>query len=732
MTLIIAEKPTLGRSIADALPGTATTKDGCIIKGDYTIVWAYGHLMRLKEPHDYDASLKKWSLDALPIFFEDWQQIPDDSAALPGRPSKAQRVVQIGDLLKSADSVIHAGDPDEEGQLLIDEILRWHRYSGPVSRLDTGDTTIQGLQAALKSMKDNGDCMNAGWSAFARSVADLTVGVNLTRFFSLNNYPATLTIGRVQTPTLGLVAARDMLIEGHVKLKFYEVFAELYVDNKSVSAKYKPDVNDQNLTDGKIISEVYAQSKVDMLKDEVFNNISVTKKKETENPPLPFNLVKLQSYCSKKFGYDPSQVLEITQMLRDKYNAITYNRSDCQYLTENHFTEAPATMAAVVGNIGYKPKTMDISIKSRCFNDANITAHFAIIPQNKSVDVSKFTESERNVYLAICKYYMAQFMPPTKKEKTALSVALVDGGLLEASSVKILEPGYLAIFKESRKDETSTLCDIPAGTYKGEVTDARMDEKETKPPSRYTKASLNEDMTRIAKYVDDPAVKRLLLDKDKDKKGENGSIGTTATRPSIIDNLVTRGFIKEDGRAVISTPLGRELLRILPDELKKPDMTAYWWVIQEDIRTGAVTHKKLTDSVMDMIRRILHTQYPKINAGVLPEKSGGGSLASLGNCPRCGKSVIENKTAFGCSGWRDGCRFTIWKKPKLPTLKNTKFTATDAKAFLAGKKVYKNKLVKKDGALFEAYLVMADDANSPYGPSYDFEFETKKKKGGGK
>lgn len=729
MILIIAEKPALGRSIADAIPGTANTANGCITKGDYTIVWAYGHLMSYKAPEEYDSSLEKWTLDALPIFFRNWEQKPSKSA--DDKQDKSVRLKQIGNLLKTADSVIHAGDPDEEGQLLIDEILRYFKYSGKVYRLETGDTTTPALQKALKSMKDNNLFVNAGWSAYARGVADLTVGVNMTRYFSIHN-AVTLSIGRVQTPTLGMVIARDMLIEGHKKLKYFDVLASLKLCGDSVIAKYKPAKDDPNISDdGKIVTQTYAQSKVDMLKDESFSNISIAKKTERENPPLPFNLVKLQSYCSKKYGYDPTEVLEITQKLRDNYNAITYNRSDCQYLSENHFTEAPATMAAVCQNISFKPKALDMSIKSKCFNDANITAHFAIIPQNKRVDLNSLSAKERNVYLAICKFYMAQFMPSAVKEKSQLVVPLIDGGELVATSTKVVDPGYLAIFSDVEPDEISALSQMSAGQHKGECTDAYMEEKETKPPSRYTKATLNEDMTRIAKYVDDPNIKKLLLEKDKDKKGENGSIGTSATRATIIDKLISRGFLKADGKAIFSTPLAREFFRILPDELKKPDMTALWWVIQEDIRNGSASHDKLTDNVMEMINRVLKTNYPTIDPSVIPSrgKSGASSAASkpLGACPRCGKAVLDGKLSYSCSGWREGCKFSVWKQSKLPMLKNVKFTATDIKAFLSGKSVKKDKLVKKDGSLFSASLIMNDDPSSPYGVSFSLAFSDSKK-----
>ena len=213
----------------------------------------------------------------------------------------------------------------------------------------------------------------------------------------------------------------------------------------------------------------------------------------------------------------------MTQELREKYNAITYNRSDCQYLSEEQYKEAGPTMQQVIENIRFNPPGLDMSLHSRCFNDNNITAHTAIIPTNQKVDLTKLTDRQRNVYLAICKYYMAQFMPPAIKERTGLEVALADGGKLTSSSTKLLSPGYLYLFQKDlksgdiEKEERSALSELDQGQYKGTLEDAKVVEKETKPPARYTKATLNKDMTRIAKFVDDPDVKELLLKKDKIK-----------------------------------------------------------------------------------------------------------------------------------------------------------------------------------------------------------------------
>lgn len=727
MILVIAEKPVLGKAIADALPGTATMKNGCIYKGDYIVTWVFGHMLSLKEPEDYDIGYKSWNINSLPIFFKDWQvKIGKNGNLNKGQISKSQRVNQIGSLLKQADEVIHAGDPDDEGQLLIDELLRWFNYKGIVKRLDTANTTLVAMKKALSHMTDNKPHEPYGWSAYARSVADLMVGINMSRLFSCKNQTL-LTIGRVQTPTLGLVVNRDLAIEGHHKQKYHTIACDINFNNDTVQADFIPSKTDSNLVDGHILSKEYAEQICNRLKGQTLKNINITKKIVYEAPPLPFNLVKLQTYCSGKFGYSPQQVLDITQSLRENHKAITYNRSDCQYLSEEHYKEAPVTMKAVIMNIRYKPKSLDMNLKSKCFDSSKISAHFAIIPTNQKVNLDKLSEAEKNVYLAICKYYIAQFMPKAKKEQTNLSIELGNGEAIKAVSTVIIEQGYRSIFNEAEKDKASNLSKIPEGIYSGKITDTDIAEKETKPPSRYTKASLNEDMTCISKYVKDPKIKQLLLSKDEGKEGERGSIGTSATRSGIIESLVKRGFLREDGKKVISTALGRELYRILPDEIKKADMTAEWWSIQEEIQNGTANYNKLIDSVYDTIKHIVANvdNYPVVNSSIIAIKKKGGAV--IGKCPRCGGDIVETKTGFCCSNWKEptNCKFNIWKKSKSPLFAKTTFTAATVKKLLSGQSVKMKKLVSKTGKEFEAEVKMKDDPSSQYGPSFDLIFNKK-------
>ena len=694
MILVIAEKPVLGKAIADALPGTATMKNGCIYKGDYIVTWVFGHMLSLKEPEDYDIGYKSWNINSLPIFFKDWQvKIGKNGNLNKGQISKSQRVNQIGSLLKQADEVIHAGDPDDEGQLLIDELLRWFNYKGIVKRLDTANTTLVAMKKALSHMTDNKPHEPYGWSAYARSVADLMVGINMSRLFSCKNQTL-LTIGRVQTPTLGLVVNRDLAIEGHHKQKYYTIACDINFNNDTVQADFIPSKTDSNLVDGHILSKEYAEQICNRLKGQTLKNINITKKIVYEAPPLPFNLVKLQTYCSGKFGYSPQQVLDITQSLRENHKAITYNRSDCQYLSEEHYKEAPVTMKAVIMNIRYKPKSLDMNLKSKCFDSSKISAHFAIIPTNQKVNLDKLSEAEKNVYLAICKYYIAQFMPKAKKQQTNLSVELGNGEAIKAVSTVIIEQGYRSIFNEAEKDKASNLSKIPEGIYSGKITDTDIAEKETK---------------------------------DEGKEGERGSIGTSATRSGIIESLVKRGFLREDGKKVISTALGRELYRILPDEIKKADMTAEWWSIQEEIQNGTVNYNKLIDSVYDTIKHIVTNvdNYPVVNSSIIAIKKKGGAV--IGKCPRCGGDIVETKTGFCCSNWKEptNCKFNIWKKSKSPLFAKTTFTAATVKKLLSGQSVKMKKLVSKTGKEFEAEVKMKDDPSSQYGPSFDLIFNKK-------
>ena len=295
-------------------------------------------------------------------------------------------------------------------------------------------------------------------------------------------------------------------------------------------------------------------------------------------------------------------------------------------------------------------------------------------------------------------YYLIQFIRPIKKEITYLETDEQNGYKFKASSTKILDEGFNKYLdKTNNENQESVLSKISEGLYTGTINKSDIKEIETKPLARYTQASLIEDMTRISKYVDDQEIKEILKRKDKDKEGENGSIGTSATRASIIQNLIKRGYIKEEKDKVISTELGREYYNILPDEWKKADLTAKWWIIQEEIRDGKADQNKLLDSILLDIKKVIATKYVskfKLKKNYKNEKT------IVGHCPLCGKDIIESNKSFYCSGFKEGCKFSVWK-----TIAGKKISKTNIKQLLENGVTTEIKGFKaKSGKQFNAKL----------------------------
>ena len=289
-SLIIAEKPELAKSIVNAIDGKLNKNDGYFEKGNYVVTWAYGHILRLKTPEEYDEENKNWDMKQL----------------------------------------------DEEGQLLIDEIIEYCKFKGTVKRIQTSAFNEDYLKKALKNLEPNSKYETWGKSANARAIADYMVGINLSRYFSILN-GTTLSVGRVQTPTLGLVVNRDLAIENHIKEIYYDGYSDIDINGNIVRSKleHKDNITFKKSEELKQILDSFLNRKL---------QVSIKKQIKNENAPLPFNLTKLQSHISKKYKIKPDETLKITQDLREKYHAITYNRSDSQYLNEEHYKEAPGVI----------------------------------------------------------------------------------------------------------------------------------------------------------------------------------------------------------------------------------------------------------------------------------------------------------------------------------------------------------------------------------------------------
>ncbi|ASG29565.1 type IA DNA topoisomerase [Fusobacterium polymorphum] len=692
MKLIIAEKKELAEAIVAAIPGDKKYNGNSIIVGDYITCWIYGHVLAYKEPEEIDPSLKKWTLESLPIYFSKWDKKP--------LPQKIELFNTVKELIHSnqVTEIIHAGDGDSEGQYLVDEVLEYCSNKKPVKRLIINDNTLGGVKKAFSKIDDNSKYIPIGKSAEARAIADMIVGFSLSRFYSILNN-AKLSIGRVQTPTMALVVNRDNEIKNHIKEKYYNLQLKTNVNNLDIDLKYYAK---ERVTDKSIYEEL-----INKIGDKV-SKLTVTKKENYKATPLPYNLSDLESDAATLFKYSAKKTMDITQSLRDKYKAITYNRSDCRYLSEEHFKEAPNLIPIVAQKLNFVAN-FNFTEKSNCFNDKYVTAHHGIIP-TESGNFEEFSEDEKNIYKLIAERYFIQFLEKIKVEKTEAKTE-IEENIFKKSSTKILEPGYTKYFKvldnEDEKEEEieekieNSLSEIPAGEYQIEVSQTNffIEEKETVAKKPYTEATLIRDLNNIAKYVIDPEIRELLKSKDKDKKDVNGSIGTTATIPGILEGLIEKGFLTRKEEKIVSTELAKEYLKILPDSLKTPDSTALWWSIQEKIARGEARIEDLTLSVLEDVKAIINSEHKTISSQFSKEKQ---EKEVIGICPKCGEIIYEGEKNFYCSGYKTGCDFKLWKKIKVFNQKEVPITKQEAKTLLNKGTILITGLTNKTGKKYKA------------------------------
>jgi len=686
---IIAEKKELAEAIVAAIPGDKKYNGNSITVGDYITCWIYGHILTHKEPEEIDPSLKKWTLESLPIYFPKWDKKP--------LPNKIELFNSVKELMHSnqVTEIIHAGDADSEGQYLVDELLEYCSNKKPVKRLMVNDNTLGGVQKAFSKIDDNSKYISLGKSAEARAIADMIVGFSLSRYYSIINN-AKLSVGRVQTPTMALVVNRDNEIKNHIKEKYYNLYLKTNINDIDIDLRYS---NKERTIDKSIYEEF-----INNVGDKT-SNLVVTKKENYRATPLPYNLSDLESDAATLFKYSAKKTMDITQNLRDKYKAITYNRSDCRYLSEEHFKEAPKLIPLVAEKLNFTA-TFDFNEKSRCFNDKYVTAHHGIIPTGAG-DFEQFSQEEKNIYKLIAERYLIQFLEKVKIEKTEAKVE-INEAIFKKSSIKILEPGYTKYFKVLEDDnendeeiEENNLSKIPGGEYQIKINNSNffIEEKETTAKKPYTEATLIKDLNNIAKYVKDPEIRELLKSKDKDKKDVNGSIGTTATIPGILEGLIEKGFLTRKEEKIVSTELAQEYLKILPESLKTPDSTALWWSIQEKIAIGEAKLEDLTLSVLEDVKTIINSEHKTISSEFSTVKQ---EKEVIGVCPKCGKLIYEGEKNFYCNGYKSGCDFKLWKKIKIFNQKEVKITKQDAKTLLNKGTILITGLTNKAGKKYKA------------------------------
>lgn len=575
MRLIIAEKPSLARAIAAALPGTPRQVDQHLECGSGDVVaWCAGHILEVAPPEDYAAEWKSWSLDPLPLVPSDWRH----------RITRRELVGSLRKLLRRATTVVHAGDPDREGQLLVDEVLLFLGWQGPTLRLLVTDLNTPAVRRALSVLERNDRYRPLYAAALGRQRADWLYGMNLTRLYTLRarlgGYQGVLSVGRVQTPLLGLIVRRDREIERFVSKPFYGVDVRLRTTSGSeFTAQWAAGKEHERLTDpeGRLLVREVAEAVSQKIAGQRVTVTSHDQKRQSEPPPLPYSLADLQIDAGRRLGLSAAAVLEVAQHLYER-QLITYPRSDCSHLPEEHFGQGREVLSAIAfraPRLAEACAAADVKRRSKAWDDAKVTAHHAIIPSSTQVGVS-LTGSDLALYELIAERYIQQFLPPFEYLQTKVAFAAA-GETFVARGRQMLALGWRVLAKkdQAEKDdgddhddnENASLPPLIEG-QELHCSTTKVVEKRTKPPKAFTDASLIAAMCNVAKFVSDPKARKILQDTD--------GIGTPATRAAIIETLFERRFVERTKKQIRSTPIGRALIDALPSVATTPDMTAVW------------------------------------------------------------------------------------------------------------------------------------------------------------
>ncbi|MFC3152899.1 DNA topoisomerase III [Litoribrevibacter euphylliae] len=584
MILYIAEKPSLGRAIADALPKPLKKNDGFITAANGDVVsWCIGHLLEQAEPDAYHASFKQWKMEHLPILPDQWQLQP--------KPKTRKQLSVLKKLVKESTQLVHAGDPDREGQLLVDEVLSYLNVPktkrANTQRLLINDLNLSAVRQALQKLQPNTNFVPLSVSALARSRADWLYGINMTRAYTLqgrkSGYNSVLSVGRVQTPVLGLVVRRDEEIDNFVSKPFYEVMAHLTTEqNQAFTAKWQPSEACQPYMDdeGRVLSKALAENVVKRISHQPASVTSYQSKDKQQAQPLPYNLSALQIDASKRFNLSAQQTLDACQSLYEQHKLITYPRSDNRYLPEEHHAQAAQVLNALSSNQSDQQDAInkaDPKIKTKAWNDKKVEAHHAIIPTAKRTSLDKLSRAEQQVYGLIARQYLALFYPAYRYQERKAEIEIQKGKFI-AQSKEDIDLGWKALFLSQNKASSSKTVEgqtehkspLPKLTQ-GQVLQshqAELLEKQTQPPQPFTDATLLSAMTGISRYVKDPEIRKVLRETD--------GLGTEATRASIIELLFKRQFLVRQGKQIRATQTGKSLINALPEQASTPDMTADW------------------------------------------------------------------------------------------------------------------------------------------------------------
>ena len=603
MKLYIAEKPSLGRAIADGLTSLLNKphrkQQGYIELANGDVVsWCIGHLLEQAEPDAYNEAYKSWKLEHLPIVPQEWQ--------LKAKSQTRSQLTVLRKLVKQADQIVHAGDPDREGQLLVDEVLSHLKISAHkrknTQRCLISDLNPPAVKRALINLRSNQEFVPLSVSALSRSRADWLYGMNMTRAYTLQGqkagYQGVLSVGRVQTPLLGLVVKRDEEIANFVSRDFYQVEASLVnANDESFLLKWQPSEACKPYQDeeGRVLHKPLAENVCQRIHQQPAEITKLEQKDKQQPPPLPFNLSTLQIEAAKAFAMSAQQVLDTCQSLYERHQLITYPRSDSRHLPVEQHSLAPNVIQAIGQNcqpLQHYCELAQPSLKSKAFNDSKVEAHHAIVPSEKSISSAQFeklNQFEKKIYRHIARQYLMQFFPAYQYAETKVE-AMIAGGLFKTQAKQPLKLGWKTLYGDKANSNNTKnqqpgeqiggkgSQDLPPisldpndkqhGKHAWLCKNGNLIEKQTTPPEYFNDGTLLAAMTGIARYVTNADIRRTLKETD--------GLGTEATRAGIIELLFKRNFLQRSGKQIRSTDVGRGLIKSLPESAITPDMTALW------------------------------------------------------------------------------------------------------------------------------------------------------------
>jgi len=677
MRLFIAEKPSTAKAIAAALGG-ARSHDGYIECGGDKITWCFGHMLEQAQPDEYTpddvprtkTGKKVWRTNELPIIPETWILRPKATA-------KKQLAV-IGKLILTASEIINAGDPDREGQLLIDEVLEHFNADQKILRfwVSAQDTTT--VKRGLAALKDNENYCGWADAARGRARADWLIGMNLSRAYTLRaqrgGSRVLMTVGRVQTPTLALIVNRDREIKAFKPIAYHTINAEIQHEGGTFMTAWKAGQDQPGLdSEGRLIDTTIADAMVASVNGQPGKIAEYKQEAKKQNHPLAFALSDITFQASNKYGYSAEDVLNACQSLYETHKLTSYPRTDCAYLPESQHADAKKVLDAVKHvnpELANLVDAADPDIKSKTWNDTKITAHHGIIPTMQKGSKNNLNEPERNIYELIVRSYVAQFFPLHEYKQTTVNINISDETFYASGKV-IIKNGWRDVYNQTEeeqddKDDNQSLP--PLMKYNDSVicTTATRKDAKTKPPVQFTEGTLIRAMENIHKFATTAEHKKMLRDGD--------GIGTPATRSSVIAELKKREFLETKGKKIISTKLGGGVIDALPDIVKSPVMTA----LNERMLKGIEQGTSDLSGFIAQQKAQIREQVSTANTGSVTIAGGKetASVSSLHKCMACGSGLVrrpgkEKGHWWGCSNYPT-CKQTYSDLKGKPNYKSRK------------------------------------------------------------